>query len=150
MNSRLRTHVTFRSPAFDTTGPKEYFINPDNYGDDLAGWLMRELRNRGVEVGDEPDQEDHGWYFTFRSCGVAHDFIIGLREEDEWLGWLERSVGPVASLLGARKRGIRPEAVLEIDAVLSGSEHIRDVRWHFEEDFMAGREGLGRREPDAV
>jgi hypothetical protein len=149
MSVRLRTHVTFQSAAFNMTEPKDYFINPDNYGDGLARWLMRELRSRDVEVGDDPGQEDHGWYFTFRSGGVAHDFIVGLRDEGEWLGWLERSAGFVASLLGARKKGIEASAAMEIDAVLSGSERIQDVRWHFEEDFVAGREELGRTKPDA-
>jgi len=37
----LQTHVTFRSAAFNTTAPKDYFINPDNFGEDLAYWLMR-------------------------------------------------------------------------------------------------------------
>lgn len=149
MSRRLRTHATFRSSAFNTTEPEDCFINPDNYGDDLARWMIRELRSRGVEVGEEL-QEDHGWYFTFRSGGVEYDFVVGSRDQDEWLGWIERRVGFVASLLGGRARGIEVEAALEIDAVLSSSELIRDVRWHLEEDFMAGREGLGRTKPNAV
>ena len=145
-----RTHVTFRSSAFNTTEPKDYFVNPDNYGDDLANWLMRELRSRGVEVKDYMGQEDHGWYFTFRSGGVEYDFVVGMRVRDEWLGWLERSAGFVASLLGARKRGIGSDAALTIDAVLSASEQVRDVRWHFERDFMAGREEPGQPKPNTV
>ena len=93
----LRTLVTFRSAAFDTDGPRACFINPDNYGDVLAYWLMRALRSRGVEALGELGQEDHGWYFTFRGGGVEHDFIVGLRDGDEWLGWLERRAGFVAS-----------------------------------------------------
>lgn len=103
-----------------------------------------------MEVGNNLGQEDHGWYFTFRSGGVLHDFIVGSRDEGGWLGWLERSAGFVASLLGARRRGISPEAALAIDSVLSASQKIQDVRWHFEEDLMAGREELGQTKPDAI
>ena len=145
----MRTFVTFQSAAFNTTRQEAYFINPDNFGDDLARWMIRELRGRGVEVGDDPGQEDHGWYFAFRSGGVEHDFIVGWRDEDEWLGWLQRRVGLLASLLGARKKGIGVDATMKIDAVLSASDEIRDVRWHFEKDLMAGREELGRVGPGA-
>ena len=110
---------------------------------------MQELRSRGVEALGEPGQEDHGWYFAFRGGGVEHDFIVGLRDGDEWLGWLERRAGFVASLFGARKRRIEGDAAVAIHAVLSASGQIHDVRWHFEEDFMAGREDLGRARPDA-
>lgn len=150
MRDQPRTFVTFRSAAFNTTRQEAYFINPDNYGDDLARWMMRELQSRGVEAGDDPGQEDHGWYFTFRSGGVEYDLVVGSRDQDEWLGWIERRVGFVASLLGGRTRGIEVEAALEIDAVLSASEKIRDVRWHFEGDFMAGREDLGQEKPNAA
>ena len=40
----MRTLVTFRSSAFNTTQPKDYFINPGCFGDDVAKWLMGELR----------------------------------------------------------------------------------------------------------
>lgn len=44
----MRTLVTFKSTAFNTTEEKETFINPGCFGDDVGKWLIRELRSRGV------------------------------------------------------------------------------------------------------
>jgi hypothetical protein len=144
----MRTLVTFKSAAFNTTEEKETFINPGCFGDDVGQWLIGELRSRGVETADEPDSEDFGWFFTFQMGDFEYDFVIAYRPGDgdlegDWIGWLERSKGLFASMLGLRKKGIQPEAVGGIHEVLSGSPRIREVRWHFPKDFHAGREELG-------
>jgi hypothetical protein len=148
----LRTVVTFKSLAFDSSEAKEYFINPGCFGDDVATWLSQQLRDHGYEVATEPDQEDFGWYFTFRVSDIEHCFVIGCRAQREigdalWIGWLERSRGLVASLLGARNRGIQPAAVQAVHEVLSASSQIREIGWHFKKDFDAGREDQWVREP---
>ena len=61
----MKTVAVFESRAFNHTEPKEYFINPCCFGDDLARWLMEELAQQGIGVDDEPGQEDFGWYFEF-------------------------------------------------------------------------------------
>ncbi len=58
--SEIRTVVTFQSPAFNTSERKDYFINDGCYGDDLARWLIEQLRSRGVQTDAEPGQEDFG------------------------------------------------------------------------------------------
>ena len=147
-----RTIVAFRSTAFNTTEEKDYFINPGCFGDDLGKWLIRELRSRGLHTDDEPDSEDFGWYFTFRVGDLEYDFVISYRPGDgdpegDWIGWLERSKGFLASMLGLRKKGIEPEAAQAVHAVLSASPQIREVRWHFRQDFDAGREELASQTP---
>ncbi len=144
-----RTHVTFRCSGFNTSEQRDYFINPNNFGDDLAKWLMQELRARNVEVDPELGQEDYGWYFTFRCGGQSYDFILGHRDEEgeEWLGWLERSAGFLPSLLGARKRGVSPEAAQLLYAVLVSSPKVQGVRWHLAKDFDAGNEEAATAEP---
>src|SRR5580700_9256202 len=47
MDSRVRTVVTFESTAFNLAEPKNCFINPCCFGDDLAKWLIGELRKHG-------------------------------------------------------------------------------------------------------
>lgn len=150
--SKLRTYVTFRSDVFNASQPREYFINPTCFGDDAATWLMDRLRRRGLSVGDAPRQEDFGWYFTFQVDGVDHDFVIGYRpggrdEAGIWIGWLERKVGLVWSLLGGRRRGISRLAAEVIHMELSASSEIRHVRWHYEDDFRSGRERLAAERP---
>lgn len=105
-----RTHVTFSCSGFNTSEQRGYFINSNNFGDDLARWLMQKLRALKVEVDPELGQEDCGWYFTFRSGGQSYNFVLGHRDEEgaEWLGWLERSAGFLPPLLGARRRSVPP------------------------------------------
>lgn len=144
----MRSIVTFRSRAFNTTEPREHFINPECFGDDVAHWMMRELRARGVECASQPGQEDFGWYFTYRVEGVSHAFVIGFRPDDEtWIGWLERHRGPIGSLILGRRRGVRPAASHAIHTVLSESAEIHDIRWHDQMEFDQGQEDTGATEP---
>ena len=148
MKSETRTVVTFESSAFNMTEPKEYFINPCCFGDDLANWLISELRKRGVKTDEKPDQEDFGWYLNFEVTGIGHTFVIGHRptgerEQGTRIGWLERNRGFIASQFGARERGIHASAVEAIHNILSSSSQIQDVRWHFQHDFDKGLEERG-------
>jgi hypothetical protein len=77
-----RSLVTFRSPAFNTTEPREHFINSGCYGDDVLFWLSDELRRQGVEAAEVPRQEDFGWYLRFASGGSRWDFVVGYRPAD--------------------------------------------------------------------
>jgi hypothetical protein len=115
MESEIRTIVTFESSAFNMTTPKDYFINPCCFGDDVAEWLIGELRKQGMGTDEKPGQEDFGWYLNFESAGIGHTFVIGHRpngemEEGTWIGWLERKRGLIGSILVGRKRGIQASA----------------------------------------
>ena len=152
MRDQPRTVFTFTSAAFNTTEPKDYCINPGCFGEDLANWLIQELRARGIQTDDEPGQEDFGWYFNFTLDGAEYSFVLGYRPGDEdtagsWIGWLERNCGLLVSLLGGRNRGSpRPAAEL-IHSVFTSSEQVRAERWHYRADFDAGREDRSRTEP---
>lgn len=144
-----RTCVTFRSSAFNTTESKDEYINPENYGDDLAKWVMRELQIRGVEVDAELGQEDYGWYFGFRSGGSKYHFIVGWRDDD-WVGWVERDAGFLPSLFGARTKDIQTDAPQIIHSVLSESTLIDNLRWHFSKDFQSGDEEKSAKAPTEI
>jgi hypothetical protein len=148
LSTTLKTVVTFKSAAFNLVEAKPYFINPCCFGDDVAKWVIQQLRTRGYKAADEPGQEDFGWYFTFVVMGMEYCFVIGHRPGDDkaegiWIGWLERSRGFIASLLGGRKRGIHPAAAQVIHETLSNSSLITDVCWHFRRDFENGHEQIG-------
>jgi hypothetical protein len=145
MTPKLKTVVTFKSSAFNMSEQREYFINPDCFGDDVAKWLIEQLRCKGYQADEVPGQEDFGWYLTFTVSNIEHCFVIGHRPGDDkakhvWIGWLERSRGFVASMLGGRKRNIHPGAAGAIHEILSSSPHIRHVHWYFQRDFDSGRE----------
>jgi hypothetical protein len=148
----MRTLVTFKSAAFNTTEPREYFINPGCFGDDLARWLIRELRARGAQAEEEPGQEDFGWYLNFTVNGRPYCLVLAYRpgdgaDEGDWVGWLERDCGLIAAMFGGRRRGILPEAAEVIHAVLSSSPEIREIRWHTQEDSNIGHEERGSSDP---
>jgi hypothetical protein len=105
MKSEIRTVVTFESTAFNMTEAKDYFINPCCFGDDVAAWLIRELRKKGMRTDEKPGQEDFGWYLNFEVAGIVYTFVIGHRPNGEteagtWIGWLERKRGLIGSILG--------------------------------------------------
>jgi hypothetical protein len=152
MDTTVKTVVTFKSSAFNISEPKEHFINPGCFGDDVAAWLAEQLRDKGYQAANFPGQEDFGWYFSFLVDGIEYCFVIGHRPSEEngegvWIGWLERSRGFVASLLGGRKRSIQSSAARAIHEILASSPQVRDVRWHFRHDFDGGREQIGTSDP---
>ncbi len=153
MRAEVRTIVSFTSTAFNITEPRSDFLNACCFGDDLAKWLILQLRNRGIDTDDELGQEDFGWYFNFQASGAPHTLVIGhcpsLVEggEGTWIGWIERDRGLLGSLLGARKRGIDPAALQTLHSILSSSPQIRDIRWHLRRDFDKGREERGAPAP---
>ena len=155
MRSPFRTIVTFESTAFNMTEPKDYFINPCCFGDDLAEWLIKELHKLGMKADEKPGQEDFGWYLDFEVAGIRHTLVIGHRPAGEteagtWIGWLERQRGFVGTILGRRNRGIQSSAAEVIHGILVGSPQIRDVRWHHSHDFDKGSEDRGAPSPQSL
>lgn len=108
-----RTVVTFKSGAFNTSQEKTTFINPGNYGDDVAEWLATELELRGAIIDrtdDFPGQENFGWYIDFVLADKTVTVVVGRRPGDgdqfEWVAWIERQCGFVTSILGRRNKNM--------------------------------------------
>ena len=143
----VRRNVIFQSTAFNTSEPKDYFINDCCYGDDLARWLMEQLRACEIHTDSEPGQEDFGWYFTFHVAESDYDFIISYRPAEEgqtgdWMCSIERETGFVGWICHwSRKRGIQPDAPKAIHSILSSSPKISNVRWFTDEDFEREENG---------
>ncbi len=129
----MHSEFHFTSRAFNSAEPRDYFINPCCFGDDVCHWLIGGLRARGFETGDEPVQEDWGWYLSFKVNGTEHLLLVGFQPSDDgtsgrWLGWVERT-GVLRTLLRRRERDVLPSAIEAIKAVLSTSPDVRDVEW---------------------
>ena len=136
----MESGFQFVSTHFNTSVPKDYFINPGCYGDDLAEWLIAKLNASAIATSAEPGQEDFGWYLTFVLERTEYCVVVGFQPNDPesgdcWIGWVERHVGFLASILGGRKRGISPNALAHLDRVLRSSPEIRDLVWRRPEDL---------------
>ena len=128
-----RLIVTFRSTAFNTSAPEKHFVSRRAYGSDLANWLIYELGRRDAAVEPMIGQKDAGWIVRFRFRGATYDFLAGYRGGPDWVGFLEHRRGLVGRLFHRPQKNVEFDAVRLIDAVLSSSELISDVRWHYDE-----------------
>lgn len=149
VTSNIRTVVTFTSSAFDTTEPKDYFVNPCCFGDDLAKWLIEQFKHHRIAVDEEPGQEDYGWYVTFRANGTPHWFLFSFRSSPdggEWIGFVERS-GFFRSLMRRSAKDVEASAVKTIHLMFNAAPIIHNLRWHFRRDFDLGNEAQGQPEP---
>jgi hypothetical protein len=151
MHSETRTVVTFTSSGFNTTEPKQYFINPCCYGDDLAKWLIEQFKIQGIDTDEKPGQEDFGWYVIFSVNRMPHCFVFSFRPSEdggggEWIGWVERC-GALRTFLGRRTNDVHSSAVQAIHQTLTAAPIIQDVRWHLQRDFDHGNEAGSQPSP---
>jgi hypothetical protein len=131
------TVAVFESAAFEHAEPKEHWINPCCFGEDLAHWLAEELRPRGVQV-EEPGQEDFGWYLDVVVNSERSCLVIGSDGEGTWYIVVERACGFVGSLLGGRHRAVGTRTVALLEEVLTDAAEVRDLRWATWKAFRRG------------
>jgi hypothetical protein len=134
----MRDVVTFTTDLFNLTEQKDYFINPNCYGDDLARWLAGKLKAKGISVVGEPEQEDFGWYVRYMMNGVAYCAVIGNKESKSWYVVIELVRGLFSSMLGQRHKNISAAAIEAIDAALREEPRITDVLWFHWGQFRKG------------
>ena len=153
MTPPVRTTVTFSTNLFNETEERDYFINPGCFGDDLCKWMIAKLTDAGIICDTAPDQDDFGWHFQFWIGDVEYCFVCALRPGEgdahsTWIAWIERCAGFISTLFGGRHKGIAPEALRQIHAVLVSAEGISGIRWHGEKEFDRGNEEAGAPTPD--
>lgn len=129
--------VTFQSTAFNTSTPEKHFISRRAYGSDLANWLTYELTRHDAAVEPMIGQKDAGWIVRFRFHGATYDFLARYSGGSEWVGFLERRRGILGRLFHRPRKNVEFDAVRLIDAVLSSSQLISDIRWHYDDVELA-------------
>jgi hypothetical protein len=146
MYEDIPNHVTFVTALFNTTEVKDYFINDCCFGDDCAQWLIDKLKaQNGVQVDEEPGQEDWGWYFC-AAVGPRRFLVgVGLCEDEDapntWLVFVESELGWLKrKLLGQTDHAELLLVCEAFDHVLKSEPLISDVRWHEAADWMKARE----------
>lgn len=151
MPPRVRC-VTFRSERFETRTPAPHFINPDNFGEDVAEWLRDRLP--AALQPDPPIQEDYGWGLWTRAGGDAYWIAIGLMEEEEGVArdtWLITvACDPGLNLLKRLFHRPSPTDLAgvcgAVDAALQGAPAVREIRWWHDQPFT----GTGAPHPPDV
>jgi len=131
MKKKKNATVSFRTKKFNTTEPKEYFLNPICYGDDVGKWLLSEFRTRNIlHEEDGPDQEDFGWYVNFSLNKRNYTILIIYSEEEQrWILVLEHNAGMLGSLFGKRNQLVDSNSINLIDEILRAAPEINDVQW---------------------
>jgi hypothetical protein len=156
MNNAMRTMVTFQSDMFNKTEERDYFVNPDCFGDDVCRFIISKLKTAGVECDDSPDQEDWGWFFYFHANGKQYRFCCGLRRnwpeeepwDEAWICFVDWHDSGFLSAFGIGKKEIAIEALQQIHQALSSTQGISAIRWHEAKEFNKGNEDLGMPTPE--
>ena len=132
----MKTVFQFHSTSFNTKVPRDYFINPNCFGDDVARWMIEKLRQLGITTATTPEQEDFGWYLKYSINDREHCIVLGFQPNDAsrgdcWIGEIERHMGFLGSILGMRHRGIDNQAIEVIDSILKSAPEILDLKWSY-------------------
>ena len=137
----LRTCATFQSSRFNTTEPREYFLNPGCFGDDCAQWLVALLRTAGVPGVAEPWQEDWGWQTRAELESTRVLISIGLVPADppHWLLMLDEERSLRARLFGRAHPQVVVRLAEAIHRGLAAEQTTRALRWYTKADWDAGR-----------
>lgn len=99
----------------------------------MANWLIYELARRDAAVEPMIVQRDTGWIVRFGFHGATYDFLARYLGGPDWVGFLERRRSILGRLFHGTQKNVEFDAVRLIDSVLSSSELISDVRWHYDE-----------------
>ena len=112
-------YLTFETDRFNRTEAKDYYINPNCFGDDLAQWLVMQLEHRNIKVGNV-GQEDWGWEVQCTFAGSSYFMSIGSvagTEEDgnfgEWRIYLTRQCSLIGRIFG-KDRMHREEGIIAV------------------------------------
>jgi hypothetical protein len=126
LGQKQMIEINFQSTAFNCTDPKDYFINPCCFGDDVGKWLSAKISERGVPCGDV-GQEDWGSYFTCEIDKQTFFVNIGFVEGEGWRLLLEHHV-PFFKKLFQRPETTTVKLEHLVREILKSSPEIRCVK----------------------
>lgn len=112
-----RTHATFDATGFNTSVPKPTYVNPTNYGDDVA----QRLDEAAAELPET--------------------------EAPDWLCFVERRRSLRTLFAGAAEKQVTVDAAFAVHAALSSMPEVSRLAWHRRERFERGDESDGSRTP---
>ena len=131
----MHLDILFDTDRFNLSEPKEQFINPCCFGDDLATWLRARLLERGIPT-IEPGQEDWGWYIESKLGGDSYFIGMGGTVEEsapdsnrgEWRIMVEKRRSLWEKLSGKNKISLNDPIFAVIRNVLERENDFKDIR----------------------
>lgn len=153
----MKTYVTFLADRFNQKERRPNFINDDNFGEDLAQWIIAKLSQESDILADsDPLQEDWGWLVYVSVDQVSGHIGLGAYQvetlegvNDGWMCFLEMPRNKKPSLLLNKAKAdeynfqiqVASRKILQaFNAILRNSPSISQIRWHNEADFLSGNE----------
>ena len=129
----MRTHVEFRSNASPAEPGEEETINPGRWGKLLAGYLHRQLKQRGFQLKEAIGFEDWGCRVELEQTPFPIWIGCGNYEEypDGFLCFIEPSKPTIRkSLFKKIDTTTEVERLADaLDAILQSDPEIRGIRW---------------------
>lgn len=125
-------------------------------GQEDFGWYFNFAVNKvtyclvcGFRLNEEPEKKDE----KTEAAGNADDSADNSADDGDyshgdWIIWIERSAGFMASLFGGRNKGIDEAVPRLIHSTLAAHPAITNIRWHKKKDFDSGREDLAIPNPE--
>ncbi len=77
----MRVVIGVETDIFKGTAPRPGAVNDLIGGDEMAAWLRRELKTRGIDAS-EVWADDHGWDFTIAHNGRTYLVVCSCDFED--------------------------------------------------------------------
>jgi hypothetical protein len=153
----MKNHVTFLAEGFNQTEQKPNFINDDNFGEDLALWMIAEFNKfKDISADPEPLQEDWGWWVFVSTENYTGHIGLGSYEvgtpdgqKDGWMCFWDtpKKKKPFlffgkgkADEYNTRIQEASKKIIMRSHDIISASPRFSRIRWHDEADFMKGNE----------
>ncbi|WP_329742134.1 hypothetical protein [Dyella sp. A6] len=127
----MNAQVTFQTDFFRASLGEESMTNPGRIGRDLAFWLQRELRTRGVESA-EVIAEDFGWvvmiarkpWRLWLGCGNTDDSLT------EWSIFVVAEASVFKRLLDRETIAEATRRLWEhVEALVHDVPGVRNIAW---------------------
>lgn len=147
MTPTLKTFVTFQSELFNNTEERDYFVNPDCFGDDFCKFMEVRLQAVDIECGNLSG-EDWGWSLDVKFRGVTFIFRTNYHGDAFWFAYVESDQPLWEQLFNRPKKDVPMELTKAIHDILFGTEGIDDIRWFTSEQFDRGAYSDGSPVPE--
>ncbi len=128
----MKSQISFTTDIFETRQIQPHFVNPRNFGEDLAAWLVEASRTSRFRLGS-PFQTEEGWTVPAEAGGEQFEIGVGIMDasigdaQANWLITIEKK--RKWKIFSSKDSALRSELCDHIQNILRDKPHIREIRW---------------------